>query len=292
MVYFNMSQDTFFETKSTINCRGKIINLSTPLVMGIVNLGPDSFFDGGKYTTRWEVLKRADKLLSDGADILDLGAATTRPGASLVDTQTERKRLMPALELVVKEFPNAIISIDTYNSVIAREAIERGAHIINDISAGEFDPLMFATIAHLQVPYIIMHIKGVPENMQIDPSYEDLVREITLYFAEKISRLRELGVHDIIIDPGFGFGKNVEDNYKLLNKLDYFKIFELPILAGFSRKSMINRVIKTDPSRALNGTTVLNTIALEKGASILRVHDAREAWEAIRIVEMLQKSND
>jgi dihydropteroate synthase len=284
--------DSFFETKSTINCRGKIINLSTPLVMGVVNLGPDSFYDGGKYITKWDVMKRVEKLLSEGAAILDLGAATTRPGAQLVDAATERKRLMPALDVVVKEFPEAIISIDTYNSVIAREAIEKGAHIINDISAGTFDPLMFPTIAHLQVPYIIMHIKGTPENMQVNPVYDDLIREITLYFAEKVSQLRALGVHDLIIDPGFGFGKTVEDNYRLLNKLDYFKIFELPILAGISRKSMVNRVLKTDPAKALNGTTILNTIALQKGASILRVHDAREALEAVKIVEMLQKYNN
>jgi dihydropteroate synthase len=287
-----MLQDTFFETKNTINCRGKIMNLSAPLVMGIVNLGPDSFYDGGKYVTRWDVMKRVEKLLTEGAAIIDLGAATTRPGAQLIDADTERKRLMPALDLIIKEFPEAIISIDTYNSPVAREAIEKGAHIINDISAGAFDPLMFPTIAHMQVPYIIMHIKGTPETMQVNPQYKDLIREITFYFAEKVGQLRKLGVHDIIIDPGFGFGKSLEDNYRLLNKLDYFKIFELPILAGFSRKSMINKVIKTNPAAALNGTTVLNTIALQKGASILRVHDAREAMEAIRMVETMKMYND
>jgi dihydropteroate synthase len=285
-------QDTFFDTKSTINCRGKIINLSSPVVMGVINLSPDSFYDGGKFITRWEVMKQAEKLLSEGATILDLGAATTRPGASLIDAEKERKRLMPFVEVLVKEFPKAILSIDTYNSVVAREAIEKGAHIINDISAGAFDPNMFQTIAQLQVPYIIMHIKGTPENMQQNPVYDEIIKEITLYFAEKIFILRELGVHDIIIDPGFGFGKTVEDNFKLLNKLDYFKIFELPILAGISRKSMINRVLGTSPANALNGTTVLNTVALQKGASMLRVHDAKEAAQAIKLIEMLKNYND
>jgi dihydropteroate synthase len=287
-----MLQDTFFETKSTINCRGKIINLSSPVVMGVINLGLDSFYDGGKYITPWEVMKQAEKLLSEGALILDLGAATTRPGASIIDTEKERKRLMPFVELLVKEFPEAILSIDTYNSTVAREAIEKGAHIINDISAGAFDPNMFQTIEQLQVPYIIMHIQGTPENMQQNPVYDEIIKDITLYFAEKIFKLRELGVHDIIIDPGFGFGKTVEDNFRVLNKLDYFKIFELPILAGVSRKSMINRVLGTNPADALNGTTVLNTIALQKGASMLRVHDAKEASQAVKLIEMLKNYND
>ncbi len=287
-----MLQDTFFETKSTINCRGKIINLSQPVVMGVINLGPDSFYDGGKYTTMEQITQRAEILLSEGALILDIGAATTRPGATIIDVDTERKRLMPYLQHLVEHFPDAILSIDTYNSTIAREAIEKGAHIINDISAGSFDKQMFSTIADLQVPYIIMHIKGTPETMQDNPHYDDVVQEVTLYFAEKVHQLRELGVHDIIIDPGFGFGKSLEDNYRLLHKLDYFKIFELPLLAGFSRKSLINKVLKTSPANALNGTTVLNTVALQKGASILRVHDAKEAAQAIQLIEMLKTIND
>jgi len=287
-----MLQDKFFETKSTINCRGKIINLSTPVVMGVINLGPDSFYDGGKNRTTWDVVKLAGKLLGEGATILDLGAASTRPGAHLINPAIERKRLMPAIELLVREFPEAILSVDTYNASIAREAIEKGAHIINDISAGEFDKEMFHTIAQLQVPYIMMHIKGEPENMQKNPLYDDVIREITLYFARKVNELRELGVHDLIIDPGFGFGKSLEDNYRILNKLDYFKIFELPILVGVSRKSMINKVLGTSPDHALNGTSVLNTIALQKGANILRVHDAREAGEAIKLIEMLKQTND
>jgi dihydropteroate synthase len=284
-----MLQDTFFETKTTINCRGKIINLSVPLVMGVINVGPNSFYDGGKYRTRWEILKRADTLLNEGASIIDIGAATTRPGALLTTIASERKRLMPALDVLLKEFPDAIISVDTYHSSIAEEAIEKGAHIINDISAGAFDSNMFATVARLQVPYIIMHIQGTPENMQNNPQYDDIVKDITRYFADKIFHLRQLGLHDIIIDPGFGFGKSLEDNYELLNKLDYFKIFELPILVGLSRKSMINKVLGTTPDQALNGTTALNTVALEKGASILRVHDAREAAQAIQLIEMLNR---
>jgi dihydropteroate synthase len=287
-----MLQDTFFETKSTLNCRGKIINLSTPLVMGVINLGPDSFYDGGRTRTSWDVLKLAGKLLGEGAAILDLGAASSRPGAHLVSASTERRRIIPAIELLVKEFPEAILSVDTYNASIAREAIEKGAHIINDISAGEFDKEMFETIAQLQVPYIMMHMKGKPENMQENPVYEDVIREITLYFARKVNQLRDFGVHDIIIDPGFGFGKSLEDNYRILNKLDYLKIFELPILVGVSRKSMINKVLGTLPDQALNGTTVLNTIALQKGANILRVHDAREAAEAVKIIELLKQTNE
>ncbi|MFW5725272.1 MAG: dihydropteroate synthase [Bacteroidota bacterium] len=257
--------------------------------MGVINVGPDSFYDGGRYRSAWDVRKQADKLLSEGAAILDVGAVSTRPGARLVDADTERKRLMPALEMIVKEFPDAIISVDTYNSVTARAAIESGAHIINDISAGEFDAQMFTTIAELQVPYIIMHIKGTPETMQENPVYEDVVREITLFFAEKVHQLQQFGVHDIILDPGFGFGKSLHDNYLVLDRLDYFRIFELPILVGFSRKSMVNKVLGTKPANALNGTTVLNTIALQKGANILRVHDAREAHQAVKIVEMLQQ---
>lgn len=287
-----MLQNSFFETKNTLNCRGKIIKLSSPLVMGVINVGPDSFYDGGKHRTSWEIIKQADKLLNEGASILDLGAASTRPGMAVIGAEREKRRLMPALDVLVKEFPEAIISVDTYNSSVARESIDRGAHIINDISAGAFDTEMFATIAQLQVPYIIMHIKGRPDNMQQNPVYDDVVKEVTAYFAEKVFQLRELGVHDIIIDPGFGFGKSLEDNYRLLDKLDYFKIFELPILVGVSRKSMINKVLKTSPANALNGTTVINTLALQNGAGILRVHDAREAAQAIQIMEMLQTIKD
>ncbi len=287
-----MPQETFFRTRNTILCRGKIINLSAPAVMGVINVGPDSFYDGGKHRTSWDAIKTAGELLYGGALFIDVGAASTRPGARLIDAATERKRLMPVLDALVKEYPEALFSIDTYNASVAREAIERGAQIINDISAGTIDPHMFETIASLQVPYIIMHIQGTPATMQDAPKYNHLIRDIARYFAEKIWQLRNLGVHDIIIDLGFGFGKTLEDNYRLLNNLDFFKIFELPILVGFSRKSMINKILSTTPAEALNGTTVLNTVALQKGVSILRVHDAREAKEAIRLIETLKLYND
>lgn len=285
-----MQKDTFFISKQTLNCRGKIINLSSPLVMGILNITPDSFFDGGRYNKPLEIIKQADKLLSEGAEILDLGAASTRPGSLLVDPLKEQERLLPAINLILKQFPSAILSIDTYHASTARAAIAEGAHIINDISAGALDPLMFPTIAELQVPYIIMHMQGTPADMQQNPVYEEVTRDILFFFAQKVEQLRKLGVHDIIIDPGFGFGKTLEDNYRLLHNLAYFKIFELPILAGVSRKSMINKILNTQPQEALNGTAVLNTIALQKGASILRVHDAREAVQAIKIVEMLTQT--
>lgn len=285
-----MLKDTFFEPKTTLNCKGKIINLSAPIVMGVINIGPDSFYDGGKYSNKVQLLDRADQLLSQGATILDVGAASSRPGAQLINPELEKRRFLPSLEVILSKFPNAIISVDTYNSSVARAAVEHGAHIINDISAGNIDAKMFDTVAKLQVPYIIMHMKGIPENMQDNPVYDDPVKEIAFYFAKKVDKLRSLGVHDIVLDPGFGFGKSLEDNYRLLKGLDYFRIFDLPIMAGLSRKSMINKVLNTSPSEALNGTTVLNTIALQKGVKILRVHDAREAKEAIQLIEIYNSS--
>ncbi len=286
-----MLKDTFFKTKTTLNCKGKIINLSTPIVMGVINIGPDSFYDGGRYRNKLDYIGRADELLSQGAAILDLGAASSRPGASLIDPNLEKRRLLPALETILNKFPEAIISIDTYNATVAEEAIKAGAHIINDISAGSIDEKMFETVARLQVPYIMMHMQGTPENMQDNPVYQDPVKDIVFYFAQKTDKLKQLGVHDIILDPGFGFGKSLEDNYMLLNGLDYFRIFDLPLMVGFSRKSMINKVLGTTPDEALNGTTVLNTIALQKGVKILRVHDAREAMQAIKISEKLRESS-
>ncbi len=286
VIYTNkMVKDNYFNPKRTINCKGKIINLSSPVVMGIINIASDSFYDGGKYKNRWEVLKQSEKLLYEGAAIIDLGAASTRPGAKLVSPVEEQKNILPVLESILKNFSSAIISVDTYNSSTASAVIENGAHIINDISAGSFDPKMFDTIAQYNVPYIMMHIKGTPETMQKNPFYHDVVEEITGYFSVRTEKLKQLGVRDIIIDPGFGFGKTVEHNYELLNKLDYFKIFELPLMVGLSRKSMINKVLNVQPDGALNGTTALNTIALTKGAHILRVHDAKPAVEAIKLVE-------
>lgn len=285
-----MLKDNCFNIKQTINCDGKIINLSLPIVMGIINLTQDSFYDGGKYKTRWDVIKHAEKLLHEGATILDLGAASTRPGAPLINAEEEQTRLLPVLKDILKQFPSAIISIDTYNSSTVRAAVDNGAHIINDISAGSYDPEMFDAIADCNVPYIMMHIKGIPENMQKNIDYDDLVKEIIDYFSERIKKLNQAGVNDIILDPGFGFAKTLEQNYELLNKLDYFKIFELPILAGLSRKSMINKVLNVQPCDALNGTTTLNTIALTKGAKILRVHDVKQAVETIELINKLKET--
>jgi len=287
-----MAKDTFFCPKRTLNLRGKIMNLSSPIVMGIINITPDSFYDGGKFQSNWQVVKHAEQLLSEGAAILDLGAASTRPGAGLVSATEERERLLPVIKGILRRFPEAILSIDTYNSETAIMAIEEGAHMINDISAGNIDPAMFDTIARLQVPYIMMHMQGTPASMQQNPVYKDLIKEISAFFAERINQLNQMGVNDIIIDPGFGFGKTIEHNYQLLNQLDFFRTFDLPVLVGVSRKSMINRVLGTTPDEALNGTTVLNAIALEKGVSMLRVHDVRQAMEAVKIVEMLKSQSE
>ena len=283
-----MAKDTFFCPKKTLNCRGKIINLSAPLVMGVLNITPDSFFEGSRSPKPMDALRRAEQCLTEGADILDMGAASSRPGAEIIDMREEQERLMPALKAVVRQFPEAIISVDTYYASTARMAIEYGAHMVNDISAGSIDPGMFKTIADLQVPYVIMHMKGSPADMQKHPVYGHLVKEIAGFFAEKIKILRDLGVHDLIIDPGFGFGKTLEQNYQLLANLDYFTMFDLPMLVGFSRKSMINKVLGSKPDEALHGTTVLNAIALDKGAHIIRVHDVKAVVDAVKIIRFYQ----
>ncbi len=280
-----MRKEAFFRPKRTLNCKGKIINLSSPLVMGVINITPDSFYDGGKIRHPFDAIKLAGRLIENGADILDIGAVSSRPGAGITGPKEEQERLLPSLKAVSGQFPEAIISVDTYNSSTALAAVENGAHMINDISAGRIDPEMFTTIARLQVPYIIMHMQGRPDNMQLNPRYKHIVREITAFFSGKLETLNSLGVHDIIIDPGFGFGKTLEHNYQLLANLEYFRIFDLPLMVGVSRKSMINKVLGTGAADALNGTSVINTIALLNGADILRVHDPREAAEAIKIVE-------
>ncbi|MCX6230029.1 MAG: dihydropteroate synthase [Bacteroidetes bacterium] len=259
------------------------------MVMGILNITDDSFYDGGQHVTVTAALKHCAKMLDEGAAIIDIGASSTRPGAQLMSATEEAVKLLPVITAIRNEFPEAIISVDTYHASVAEMAVDNGAGIINDISGGEFDPGMFTTIARLKVPYVLMHIKGRPENMQQNPVYNNLMQEVMLYFSEKVNQLRALGVNDIIIDPGFGFGKTTEHNYELLQKLEVFSMLELPVLVGFSRKSMINKVLKCKPEDALNGTTVLNTIALLKGANILRVHDVKEAVEAIKITSMLAK---
>ncbi len=283
-------KNTIFSAKQSINCRGKLISLNKPLIMGILNVTEDSFFDGGKHNSEKQWLLHVEKMLLEGADIIDIGAASTRPGAKLISKKDEISIIERVLRSVRREYPEIIISIDTYYADVAKSSVEHGADIINDISGGEIDNEMFATIADLKVPYILMHIKGTPENMNQFTHYNNIIQEMILYFSQKVNKLKLLGINDIIIDPGFGFSKSLEDNYKLMNKLEVFHFFELPVLVGISRKSMINKVLETNASEALNGTTVLNTIALQKGAKILRVHDVKEAVETLKIISMLNKN--
>ena len=278
------AKDTFFYRKNSINCAGKLISLDSPLVMGILNVSPESFYDNSSYLSLEKVIERAKTILDEGGSIIDIGAESTRPGSTPITAGEELKRLIPAIRSVKENFPEAIISADTSKAIVAEKAVEAGASVINDISGGTFDKAMFNTIAALNVPYILMHIKGRPETMQQKPFYENVVKEVMVYFSEKISSLRLLGVRDIILDPGFGFGKDLNHNFTLLNRLGDFKIFELPIMAGISRKRMINEVINTTPKEALNGTTVANTLALLNGADFLRVHDVKQAVEAAKIV--------
>ena len=270
-----------------LHLKNKTISLEKPIVMGILNLTPDSFFDGGFYKDEKAFLSRVEKMLEEGAGIIDIGAVSTRPGANDVSLEDETKRLLPAIQKISKEFPKAMLSVDTYRSEVAQKAIGAGAHIINDISGGTFDPGMFGTIAQLQVPYVLMHIKGTPKNMQQNPIYSDVVEEIKSFFEQQLSKLKELSVtENIILDPGFGFGKTLEANYTILKELSSFKELGCPLLVGVSRKSMINKVLETKPKDALNGTTVLHTLALLNGANILRAHDVKEAVEAVKLMEV------
>lgn len=266
---------------------GRLLGLETPVVMGALNLTPDSFFGGSKVSSEKAVVETAARMLAEGANILDLGGMSTRPGAEAVSSEVELARVLPAVKAVVREFPDAIISIDTVHAAVAEAAVNSGAAIVNDISAGQMDKAMWRTAAGLQVPYVLMHMQGTPATMQQDPQYEDVVVEVLDFFIRHVAELRALGVKDIIIDPGFGFGKTVEHNYSLLSRLGDFRMLGCPIMVGLSRKSMVNKVLGTTPDTALNGTTVLNTLALERGASILRVHDVKEAVEAVKLVSRL-----
>jgi dihydropteroate synthase len=257
--------------------------------MGVLNITPDSFFKGSRTQTENEIISQAEKMLTEGADILDLGAYSSRPDAEDISIEEEEGRLLPALKAIKSKFPNAIISIDTFRASIAEKAIENGAHIINDISGGTLDDKMFETVGRLKVPYIIMHIKGTPQTMKNLNQYDDMLQEISYYFSEKITALKNAGVRDIILDVGFGFAKNIHQNFELLNKLSGLKIFELPILVGLSRKSMIWKTLKIEPEEALNGTSILNTVALLNGANILRVHDVKEAKEVINLINHLKQ---
>ncbi len=273
-----------------INVRGNLIDLSVPKVMGIINVTPDSFYESSRLTTEKEIVDKASQMIDDGADILDVGGYSSRPGAADVTPDEERTRVINAIKLIGREFPEAIISIDTFRSEIVLEAVlECGAGIINDISAGEADKKMFQVVEKLRVPYIMMHMQGVPGTMQKNPVYDDVVADILSWFGERIFRLQSMGVNDIIIDPGFGFGKTIAHNFEMLRNLGDFSIAGLPLLVGVSRKSMIWKTLEITPEEALNGTSVLNTIALMNGADILRVHDVKEAVQAVRLVENLKK---
>lgn len=281
------AKDNFFYTKYTMNCGGRLISFDKALIMGIINLTPDSFYEKSRQSSELSALKQAEKMLNDGADILDLGAVSTRPGSEEISEEEELKRLLPALKSIRKSFPECIISVDTWRSEIAKAAVNEGADIINDISGGTMDANMFETIAQFKVPYILMHIQGTPQTMQQNPTYNDVVNEVIDFLAERIQKLRLLGVADIIVDPGFGFGKTPEHNFTLLKHLEQFAILDCPILVGVSRKSMITKTLNIIANDALNGTTVLNTIALMKGAKILRVHDVKEAVEAVKLTNYI-----
>jgi len=268
---------------STINCKGTLINLSTPKVMGIVNVTPDSFFDGGKLTNSNEILFQVEKMLVDGATFIDLGGYSSKPGAEFVSETEELNRVIPIVKLLVENFPDILLSIDTFRSEVAKQAIENGAALINDISAGLLDEKMLETLAKLQVPYIMMHMKGTPQTMQSLANYDDLLKEMNYYFSERIAKARRFGLNDIIIDPGFGFAKTLEHNYELLQNLELLQFHDLPILAGISRKSMIYKALETSPEEALNGTTFLHGFCLQKGTNILRVHDVKEAVECVNL---------
>lgn len=275
----------------TINCKGQLIDLNEPKVMGILNITPDSFYDGGRFRNKPSILKQVDTMLDEGATFIDVGAYSSRPGADHVSEAEELARILPIVEFLIKNFPDILLSIDTFRSSIAKACIDAGACMINDISAGHRDDAMLDTIAQLNVPYVMMHMRGTPQNMQELTSYDDLVKEIIFYFSERIAKARSLGIVDLIVDPGFGFAKTLEQNYELLNKLELLHMLELPVLAGVSRKSMIYKTLDTTASQALNGTTALNAVALLKGAKILRVHDVKEATECITLLEQLKNQS-
>jgi len=274
----------------TININGYMLDLSTPKVMGILNLTPDSFFEDSRMQTEKQVAQRVKQMLAEGADILDVGAYSSRPGADNVSAEEEMRRLREGLTVLRKEAPDAIVSVDTFRADVARMCIEEyGVAIVNDISGGEMDNQMFATIARARVPYIIMHMQGTPQDMQEAPHYENVLKEVMLSMANKVEKLHEMLVNDIIIDPGFGFGKTLAHNFELMAHLDEFEVFELPVLVGVSRKSMIYKTLGISPQEALNGSTVLHTIALNKGANILRVHDVKEAVQAIKLWQSVRQ---
>lgn len=276
----------------TINCKGNLIDLTTPKVMGILNITPDSFYDGGRFKDEASLLRHTETMLKDGATFIDVGAYSSRPGAEDIPSETELKRILPLITALMDAFPDILLSVDTFRSDVARQCLESGAALINDISAGELDQAMMGTIAEFKVPYCLMHLRGNPQTMAQQNTYTDLVTEVLYYFSEKVACARALGINDLLIDPGFGFAKIGKLNYELLRNLDRFRTMGLPILVGLSRKSMISKILGTDSSNALNGTTALHMYALQKGANILRVHDVKEAMECITLLGHLSVQND
>ena len=282
-------KDTFFSNNLSINCRGSLLDLSSPVIMAILNVTPDSFFDGGRYSQKTDLEQRIDEIISQGADIIDVGGFSSRPGAKIIDADEELKRLRPAVELIRKRSPDIPVSIDSYRrNVVEKLFFEFGVDIINDITAAEGDPELSEFAAEQHLPYIIMHMKGLPLSMQDNPEYKDVVNDLLDIFDKKIVKLHSKGLNDIIIDPGFGFGKTLNHNYEILSALEVFKSFEIPILAGLSRKSMIYKFLETNPDSALNGTTALNMFALTKGVNILRVHDVKEARQTLSLFNKLK----
>lgn len=273
-----------------INCKGSLVDLSSPKVMGILNVTPNSFYDGGKFQQQDLALQQVEKMLNEGADFIDIGACSTKPDAEFVSESEEKSRLLPILQSIAKEFPEALISVDTFRAAVAEMAVEEGVAMVNDVSAGNLDAQMMITVAKLQVPYIMMHSRGDAATMQGLTNYEDLMKDILFYFSQKVAMARSLGIHDLVVDPGFGFAKTLSQNYHLLKNLSLLKMLELPILAGVSRKSMVYKYLDISPNDALNGTTVLNTLALTEGAHILRVHDVKAAVETVRLYSQFKNS--
>ncbi len=276
----------------TINCKGRLIDLKKPKIMGILNVTPDSFYDGGKYKDEVSILKQVEKILDEGATFVDLGAYSSRPGATDISEEEELKRILPVVDLLTNNFPDINLSIDTFRSVVARRCLENGAAMINDISAGNLDGNMMQTLSDFKVPYVMMHMKGNPQNMSKQTNYSKLLEDVLYYFSEKVALAKSFGINDIILDPGFGFAKTPSQSFSLLHHLNLFKTFGLPILVGLSRKSMIYKTLGINPSQALNGTTALNTFALTKGANILRVHDVKEAVECIELMQAVNQIED
>jgi dihydropteroate synthase len=285
------SAGKFIKRKSSINIGGELIDLSNPCIMGIINVTPDSFYDGDTLRSEIEILERVEQMVIEGAVIIDVGSVSTRPGAEMISTREELNRLIPAVKAIRKHFPEIPLSIDTFRSWVAVMVMDEiGPVMVNDISGGSLDTKMFETIGKIQVPYILTHIQGTPQNMQVNPVYDDVVKEVSSGLSDSVRRLSRFGVADILIDPGFGFGKTMVHNYQLLNRLDSFKVFQLPVVVGLSRKSMVWKVLESDAANSLNGTTVVNTMALLGGADILRVHDVKPAMEALLILQQLKDS--